>query len=203
MVSSIIHLSGFPGVGKLTIAQEIAKRPNHILADGHLINNPIFKTFGADGVTPLPDHVWNEVTVVRKAVFRTMVRAPLKFSYVMTNVLVEDTEDREVVEQIQEIARHRNSQYFPIVLTCELAENRRRIVGADRAANFKAIDPDDCDRMRAGKPQMLFEDHLNRFCLDTTHIAPVEAAKLIMAHIDQVLRFGAAPAEIKPDHPLQ
>jgi shikimate kinase len=37
MTSDVVHLIGFPGVGKLTIAKEIAKqRPDFILVDNHL-----------------------------------------------------------------------------------------------------------------------------------------------------------------------
>ncbi len=198
MTSAIIHLSGFPGVGKLTIAKEIVKRPNHILLDGHKINNPIFETFGADGMTPLPDWVWDRVSEVRQAVFQTMQHAPPRFSYVMTNVLVEDEEDNTVVAQIQKIAEARGALYFPIALTCDPEENRRRIVGADRAANFKTIDPDNCDQMRAGKPQMMFLDHPNRLEVDTTYSSPVDIARLIARHIDKFLSLQSVGAKLRP-----
>jgi hypothetical protein len=43
----IIHLIGFAGVGKLTIAREIVSKTNAKLVDNHLINNPILSIIKA------------------------------------------------------------------------------------------------------------------------------------------------------------
>jgi adenylate kinase family enzyme len=53
MAGNIVHLIGSPGVGKLTIARKIIRqRPDFVLADNHLINNPVFSVVKADGKTP-------------------------------------------------------------------------------------------------------------------------------------------------------
>ena len=48
MAGNIVHLIGFPGVGKLTIAKEIVRqRSDFVLVDNHLINNPVFSVVNA------------------------------------------------------------------------------------------------------------------------------------------------------------
>ncbi len=59
-----IHLLyGFPGVGKLTIANEMvgllgASGHEVRLVDNHVINNQVFRLIEQDGLTPLPPVVW-------------------------------------------------------------------------------------------------------------------------------------------------
>jgi hypothetical protein len=184
---NIIHLIGFPGVGKLTIAKEIIKEKNHVLMDAHMINNPIFSIIGADGVTPLPDGIWSAVARMRDVVLDAMENlAPKNFTFVMTNVILADAEDKEVTDRIERIANQRGGKYFPVILTCALEENKKRIIGLDRANNFKSIDPNEPDRRHDGTPLASFDNHPNRLLIDTTITQPDVAADMILIHVKSV-----------------
>ena len=96
MPADIVHLIGFPGIGKLTIAKEIVRqRPEFVLVDNHLINNPIFSVVKADGRTPLHRDVWIKIAQIKDIVLDTMARlSPPHLSFVMTNFLIEDEADK-------------------------------------------------------------------------------------------------------------
>lgn len=47
--TTIIYLTGKPGVGKYTIAKELAANHGFIVCDNQLINNPIFELLQYDG----------------------------------------------------------------------------------------------------------------------------------------------------------
>lgn len=60
--NTIIHLIGFPGTGKYTIACEITKLADIRLVDNHLINNIVLSIIPTDGITPLPVRVWENMS---------------------------------------------------------------------------------------------------------------------------------------------
>ncbi len=190
MTGNIIHLIGFPGVGKLTIAKEIVRqRPDFVLVDNHLINNPVFSIIKADGKTKLPNEIWPQIARIRDVVLDTMVRfSPPDLSFVMTNFAIEDEEDKAEARKIENTAAQRGGLYFPVIVTCGLEENRRRIVTPERRANLKCIDPDDPGRNHAEKRLMRFDTHPNRIEIDVTHIQPADAAREILqrVHRDRV-----------------
>ncbi len=47
-----VLLMGFPGVGKLTIANELSTLVSAKVIDNHWFNNPIFRLLDDDGITP-------------------------------------------------------------------------------------------------------------------------------------------------------
>ncbi|MEQ4204019.1 hypothetical protein [Actinopolymorpha sp. B9G3] len=56
---TITYLVGPPASGKLTIGLELSAMTGAALIDNHLINDPIFLAYGADGRTPLPEWIWD------------------------------------------------------------------------------------------------------------------------------------------------
>ncbi len=72
---------------------------------------------------------------------------------------------------------------MPVVLRCaDEAEHRRRVVGPDRAAHRKWLDPDgvmaDVARRTLVRP-----DSPHLLDLDITALAPVEAAQRVLDHL--------------------
>jgi hypothetical protein len=182
MAGDIVHLIGFPGVGKLTIAKEIVKlRPDFVLVDNHLINNPVFSVLKTDGVTPLPIEIWAKVSQIRAIVLDTMATlSSSHLSFVMTNVALDDEDDRAECHKIEAVAELRGGRYFPVILSCDVEENRRRIVLPDRIANLKSIDPNEPERMRKETRLLSYEGHPNRVEIDVTRLSPAEAAERIL-----------------------
>jgi hypothetical protein len=187
MKTSIIHLIGHQGVGKLTIARAICERTGAILVDNHTIANPIFSVVShdreADGV---PESIKQKVRVVRSAVFRAIVEdAPASLSYVLTDVLFESASGAEAYRQAADLAQARNATYVPVRLRCDDDdEYARRVTDPERSPQLKqtnlAISLD-----RRQRP-LLAIDHPNLLNLDVGPLMPAEAASLIISHTEGV-----------------
>lgn len=59
-----IYLTGKAGVGKYTIAKQLAEH-NFKILDNHLINNPIFSLLDLDRASPIPQDAWVAVSRIR------------------------------------------------------------------------------------------------------------------------------------------
>ena len=83
MTNAVFYLLGFPGVGKYTIAKEIAALTGAKLVDNHYILNPIFGLIQQDGITPLPPRVWDFAWQVHHAVYGTIRElSPKEWSFI-------------------------------------------------------------------------------------------------------------------------
>jgi hypothetical protein len=189
---SILHLIGYPGVGKYTIATELARQTDAagarlVVVDNHLTSNVIFAVLPVDGVQPLPPTVWDRVGEVRDAVLRTIEElSPPDWSFVFTNVLTQnDPADAEVVERLVGLAAHRDSAYVPIRLTCQTDELVRRVPRPDRRMRRKWIDPGGV-RDFVETTDLLVIDHPLVMDLDVTAIPPTMAARRILDHANTV-----------------
>lgn len=183
MKNTIIYLLGFPGTGKYTIAKEICKQANVKIVDNHLINNPIFSLIEKDGITPLPEKIWDIIGRVWDAVLETIVTlSPTDYNFVLTNALIDEGKnDRAWFERVKEGAKQRNATFVPVRLHISVEENKRRIVMPDRAERMKDINPENPKR-NAENNTVLRTDHPNLLSLDVTDILPDDAAKLILDH---------------------
>ena len=93
----------------------------------------------------------------------------------MTNFLMDEEEDKAECRKIEAIAKQRGGSYFPVILTCDVEENRRRIVSPERGPNLKPIDPSLPDRMHKGPPLLRCDGFPNRIEMDVTHVRPADA----------------------------
>ena len=141
--STLVHLLGPAGVGKLTIAQELAPGLKARVVDNHWINNPILGLLDNDRVSPYPTAVWKEIEKVRSAVLETIARiSPPGANYIFTNELYDDDpEDRAVVGMVMDTARRRTAPYVPIRLQCAAAELARRVIAPERALRAQKHEP--------------------------------------------------------------
>ena len=182
MKSAIIYLIGYPGVGKLTLARALVALTGARLMDNHLVNNVAFS------LLPNPDdiseQVWEEIRQIRDAALRIIAwHAEPGQSFVLTNVLLDQPDDRSLLAQVELTARRRGSLFVPVVLDCALEENLSRIIAPGRAEAFKETDAGTARRRRQTQPLLPFA-HPNRLDLDLTHLKPEEAAREIAAHIE-------------------
>ena len=182
--NTIVYLIGLAGSGKLTVAQEIARRTGARVVDNHTINNPIFGLLELDGVTPLPAGVWGRVGEVRRAVLATIAElSPPHLSFVFTNDLVDGEEASvEGYRQVREVAERRRALFVPVRLLCDPEVLAQRIVSPGRRERMKAIDPDRI-RERARSETVLRVDHPDALTLDTSDLPAAGAAERILAHL--------------------
>lgn len=201
MAGNIIHLIGFPGVGKLTVAKEIVRQGGYTLIDNHKINNPVFSIIGADGKTPLPGNVWTYIQNIWNVVYDVMENlSPRHLDFVMTNALIEAKEDRAHYKKIKSIASNRGGAYIPVVLSCDLEEHQKRVVAPDRAANYKDVNPETPHTSRQ-RGLIKLEDDPNYIYLDVTNLTPEQSARQILDQIKIKLASELKHESHRPHHP--
>lgn len=187
MTPAIFLLFGYPATGKRTIARELDRLirdrgGESRLVDNHYVNNPVFNLIQADGITPLPRAAWARVAEVRNALAETIeTLSPRDWSFIFTNHLVDEEEDREWFGRLEQIARARGNRFVPVRLLCELEELVQRVQAPDRPGLKKLIDPDWL-RQHYGQPEVFDPGHPAMLTLDVTDLVPEEAAHEILEH---------------------
>lgn len=95
MGKTLIYLIGFPGSGKFTIAKELCKIIDAVIASNNLFNNIIFDIVKLQDAE-VPDELWEKIFAVRKNVLAILEKHYIKSKhYIFTNELIEgDPYDR-------------------------------------------------------------------------------------------------------------
>lgn len=140
--SFFVHLIGFAGSGKLSIAKHLAPQLSALLVDNHHVNNVILGLIEPDGVTPLAAGVWDNIRQVRSAVLDTILHhAKPGRGFVFTNELFEgDPRAEQACQDIAQIAQSRGALYRPVCLNISAQELAQRVANPARAAQFKETD---------------------------------------------------------------
>lgn len=176
----LIYLIGRAGTGKYTIAKEMAKQ-NYIICDNHNINNPIFSLMHNNGSDPYPEFIWEAIDGIRQSVYNFLAQEKTN-NYILTNVLYENTGDREIFEQVENIARVRGSVFVPVILTITEEENVKRITNKVRTKCYKSIDPSETKNTYP----LIKINHPNLLELDVTNFTAKRAAGKILKYITRL-----------------
>lgn len=179
--TTIIYLTGKPGVGKYTIANELASRYNFIVCDNQLINNPIFELLQYDGYNKIPEYAWEVIGNIRRCIFAFLVKENQK-SYVLTNNLYEDSGDKVCYAEVVYIAEARGSLFIPVRLLINQDEHLKRVTNLNRRDRYKSIDPQEAYDER----QLLALEHPNLLKMNVSNLSPQDAAEVIMNHISKL-----------------
>lgn len=181
---TIYLLYGYPGTGKLTVANQLVSTLNGQgrttrLVDNHTINDPVFRVVDADGKTPLGPVVWGQIGKVREAVLEVMEQvSPFDWSFVFTNVLLDDPEDLAWMERYADLAAKRDSRFLLVKLTIDQAENERRIAIPERRERLKMTSIDGLREMRESHRLPHPGEH-ELLEINVTEISPWDAVALI------------------------
>ncbi|NTJ35853.1 AAA family ATPase [Agrobacterium rhizogenes] len=178
----IIVLNGYPGVGKLTIGQELITRISGRLLDIHSVYNVAF------ALTEFKSPAFIETVEKIEAIAHDLIRTlPLGIPVVLTTVLAGNSDwgDAEW-ERIVRLGRAR-APLLMVHLHCDLYENIRRIEAAGRAAKRKPCDPEMARRNHAQGKVLAGINEANLLQLDVTNMSPTDAAAKIE---DWVQGFG-------------
>jgi hypothetical protein len=134
----IVHINGWPGVGKLTVGRRVAGRLGARLVDNHTLLNP------ALAVSEHGSPAFGELSArVRALVYAEIERAPRSERFVLTDALEEGNPGSDrVLARLAEIAARRQAPLLAVSLECALEENVRRLLAPERAAARKLTDPD-------------------------------------------------------------
>ena len=185
--NTFIVLIAFAGTGKYTIGRALAERTGARLIDNHLINNPIFKVVNADGVSPLPQAVWDKVSKIRRLVYEAIREiSPPGLSFIFTLELREsDLNAHRAFLDLQELATARESLLVPVRLLCDVEELCRRVSDPARMHQLKEISAE-LARKKMSKHTVLNPQHENTRIIDVTAKSPSESADAILHEIEQI-----------------
>lgn len=180
----IVHLLGFPGVGKSTIARALVAHANSagvrlVVVDNHQTSNVVLEVVEADGVQALPTGVWERVAEIREIQYRSIEElSPPDWSFAFTNVLVEsDPMSPIVIARLTKLASARSTRYVPVIVRCNPVELRRRVSSPDRVGRHKWIDPDAVEAF-ARSEQLLRPPDLT-IDVDVTELSIDESARTV------------------------
>lgn len=177
----IIYLTGKPGVGKYTIAKELAQKYGFIVCDNQLINNPIFELLQYDGYAHIPDFGWDSIGKIRMEIFDFLTKIP-ENNYILTNNLYDDNGDKNLYEEVKKMSDARGSLFVPVKLLINQEEHLKRVTNPQRRERWKSIDPQDV----YDKTPLLNFTHPHLLNLDVSDLNPETAATRIMDHITKV-----------------
>ncbi|MGI4851225.1 MAG: hypothetical protein ACRYGR_04725 [Janthinobacterium lividum] len=177
-MTTFIYLIGRPGVGKYTIATEIAKT-GYQICDNQLINNPIFSLLGYDGFMHVPDYAWETIEKIRNSVFNFLIQERHN-NYILTNVVYEGEES--FYKRVEKVALARGSTFIPVKLVISQQEHQRRIQNLDRQLRFKSRDI----KHTKSSQSLVGISHPYLLELDVSHLTPVQSAQKILSHISQI-----------------
>lgn len=104
--TSIIYLTGQPGMGKYTIAKALAAEHKFVVCDNQLINNPILESSQYGGYSSILDFAWHAIGGIRRCVFAFLKQEQDK-SYILTNCLYEDAWDQVCYAEVVYMAEKR------------------------------------------------------------------------------------------------
>lgn len=166
----IIHINGWPGTGKLTIAREAARKLGARMLDNHTLHDVAGRL--CDRGTPAYWDLYYKVREVAYAWIRTM---PADQVLVMTNaLLIESEREREAWKAIKALAADRSDTLVAVTLECSLEENVRRIRSEERRFR-KMFDPAPLLEWRS-KYKLLTDDAVPSLSIDNTGLTPEQVA---------------------------
>jgi hypothetical protein len=173
----IIYLIGKPGVGKYTIAQALSNKGFKV-CDNHLINNPIFALLTKSDNTPIPDIAWEAIIDIRNAILKFIANEPNN-SYVLTNCLYDNEEDKAIYNSVKQTASKRRSIFIPVKLLVSPTEHLNRVTQPERRIRFKCTDPSNA----YDATPLLHIMHPNLLQLDISELTAIQAAEQIINFI--------------------
>jgi deoxyadenosine/deoxycytidine kinase len=175
----IIHLNGMPGVGKLTIAKSLARILSARLIDNHRLIDAVLTC--TERGSPSYFRVLMDITNI---VLAELKKAPKHEVLIFTNALANGLpEDIQRFRAIQKLAKIRKTNFFPILLTCSLPENKKRLQSATRKEKSKLMNPNILSKLVKQYTLVHPKKLPQALILDVTNFSPDEAARKIKRHI--------------------
>ncbi len=173
----IVHLNGWPGVGKKTIGEALARRTGAQFIHNHLLYDVAIACAGISD----PGR-WLLYEEVRRAAYDALAARPQEETFVMTNALCAGAPHEHAAwSHVVDLATRRRVRLIPVVLEAELAENERRLQAPDfiarKLADLAALRSfTECDVIqRPDIPDLLV--------LNVTALSPDEAITVIQRHL--------------------
>jgi len=175
----IVHLNGMPGVGKYTVAKRLRDILPARLIDNHLIIDLVEGICG--GRTRDYARMLATITGI---VYSLIVQTSADGIILFTNSLAKGLpEDEARLAAVKDLARRMQTLFVSILLTCEAAENERRLLMPDRSSKGKLMDARNLRELIAKYQIAHYPEHPNAFQIDTSMLTAEQAANKIVEHL--------------------
>lgn len=181
--AAVVFMLGYPATGKRTIGGHVAQLLGGVLVDNALVNRPVLEVLQWDGVSPLPEGVWDRVAPIRDAVLGTIEDlAPPTTSFVVTNVLEDEPGAAPAYERIRSLAHRRGSLFLAVLVECDVDVQVSRIDTPDRVALRKGSDPEGYRGHRLST-RLFRPPAEDLFTVDSTTTTPADNASRIVGEL--------------------
>ena len=135
-MTMIVHINGWPGVGKYTIGRNLSKKLGARFIHNHLLHDVALACTGLDD-----ENRWRLYEKIRKAAYEVLAKRPSSEVFVMTNALCyEVAREVEAWRQVVDLAISRSARLFPVILRADTETIVRRISSISRS-DMKLTDP--------------------------------------------------------------
>jgi gluconate kinase len=177
----IVHLNGWPGVGKQTIGRILAARLGARFIHNHLLHDVAIVCHGLHDPAR-----WVLYEQVRQAVYQALQARPADEVFVMTNALCAGSErEREAWDHVVDLAMDRQVSLVPVVLEAAAVENERRLQDPERVGR-KMVDPK-LLREFIATDRIQEPDVAGLLVLDVTRLSAEAAAESVLRHISAMV----------------
>lgn len=183
-----VLLMGFPGVGKRTIGEALARKTNVRFTGNHDLYDQILKLFGDDyhAMWNLTPAMWEKLNAAQDLYLSTISSVcNSEDSFIFSEMMFDkDTYHQIFYGKVLAVSKKRNAHFFPVRLICDEDELAKRVASDDRKhfSNFKTRDTE-LSRKRSRDEEVFYSHHENEITIDNTHLSPDEVADHIIKHI--------------------
>lgn len=176
----IIHLNGWPGVGKKTIGEALARKIGARFIHNHLLHDIAIVCAGLQ-----TEARWTLYETVRREAYAVLATQPRSDVFVMTNALCRNSvREQQAWQHVVELALVRQVPLIPIVLQVEREENLRRLQSAERVGK-KLTDARELEGYFA-EDTIQHPDVPEALLLDVTRLPAEDAAERVVSHVSAV-----------------
>lgn len=173
----IIHLNGWPGSGKLTVARVVARTLEARLLDNHTLHDVAGRLCDRHTL-----QYWELYYQVRDVAYKRVRALPSHEVIVMTNALALESErEREAWAAVKALAMDRGVPLVAVTLQCSLEENIRRIASEGRR-DRKMTDPAPLIEWRSTLT-LLTDISVRSLTIDNTNRSPDQVANEIVSFV--------------------
>jgi shikimate kinase len=184
----IIHLNGWPGVGKYTVGKIVAERLGARFLDNHtLLNIAIALT---DRGTPA---YYELATKTRDLAFEAISKLPSSEPVVMTGVVASGGSNSFLIDNwraILSLAERRGCNVYSVTLSCSKDENAWRMSNEDREAHRKKRNPKLLAELLQTR-QLLNDGAIASMEIDNTNLSPDSCADAVIAWLQEITTINS------------